>query len=138
MAEARLITKEQLTRVPFLELAPSTKILYIYLVVYADNDGVVNAYEPMQLINSNIADLQNLIDRKMIFPVVPDEYIYFLVNFFEMQKLNGKGAAPSRYRSKLLELYPDALVCPLKTRKGQPISDEHGNPVNLLPSPKQK
>ena len=138
MAEARLITKEQLTRVPFLELGPSAKILYVYLVVYADNDGVVNAYQTMKLINSNISDLQILIDKKMIYPVVPEEYVYFLVDFYNSQKLNGKGAAPSTYRKKLLELYPDALVCPLKTRKGEPISDEHGNPVVLLPSHPQK
>lgn len=133
MAEARLITKEQLTRVPFLELGPSTKILYVYLVVFADNDGIVNAYQVMKIISSNMADLQILIERKMIFPVIPDEFIYFLVDFSETQKMTGKGAAPSRYRAKLLELYPDARVCPLKTRKGQPISDEHGNPVALPP-----
>lgn len=105
MAEKRMITKSILNDNDFLNLDNTTKILFIYLVANADDDGfvqrsimidrVINAddsnYEALEKINYLIS-----IDREGMLEVITQWNI--------MQTLRGDAYVPTRYlqqRSKL-------------------------------------
>ena len=44
----------------FLTLPPTAKVLYFYLLMYADDDGIVDAYAPIQISHTQFSDLNEL------------------------------------------------------------------------------
>lgn len=62
MADRRCISKEIYTQRKFLELPPTSRDLYTYLVLYSDIDGITEAYSVMRMISATTADLKILDD----------------------------------------------------------------------------
>ena len=53
----------------FLTLPPTAKLLYFYLLMYADDDGIVDAYLPMQVSHTQFSDLNELEKNKYVLLV---------------------------------------------------------------------
>lgn len=51
----------------FLTLPPTAKLLYFYLLMYADDDGIVDAYLPMQVSHTQFSDLNELEKINMFY-----------------------------------------------------------------------
>lgn len=135
MAEKRMITRSLYYQMQFLNLSPSQRDLYNYLLLNADNDGVVEAFGVLKILGASPNDLQALATNNFIYPIYADKYVVYLPDFKKTQKLDGRGAQPSNYRSKLLELYPNEPVLPLKDRKGRLLTDERGCTVGAQWAP---
>lgn len=130
MAEKRMITRSLYMQMGFLNLSPSQRDLYAYLLLNADNDGVVEAFGVLKLLGASPNDLKVLAENNYVRPIDANKYVVYLPDFQKTQKLDGRGAQPSSYRRQLLELYPDETVLPLKDRKGRLLTDEHGYTVD--------
>ena len=96
MANNRWVYKEIAESGRFLKMPQSTQVLYFHLVMNTNNEGVVEADYVMNMIHSNIGDLELLQDRGFVKILDEDHltYVNSVNEFMEayMEKRSGKSA----------------------------------------------
>ena len=105
MAEKRMLSKSFLLDSKFMTMPDSAQVLYVYLNVNADDDGIIDSYSIVKMLGSNEDDLKILQARGYIVPI--DDYLVFLPDWLQNQSLRIDRYRPSMYRFKLLNLYPN-------------------------------
>lgn len=98
----------------FMELPDSAKVLYIYLGLDADDDGIVSAFPVMQSLGSTADNLKLLMTKGFILPL-NDEDVIFISDWHLHNELDPKKKRDSMYRPLLEEKYPEykkVLVTP--------------------------
>lgn len=129
MATRRCISKDIYTQRRFLELSPTTRDLYTYLVLFSDIDGITEAYSVMKMINATATDLRNL-DEEGYIKVLNDEWVTYISDFTSFNTLDGRDMKGSKYRELLVKTIPNVRLVELKKKKSKkPPEDSHGNPV---------
>lgn len=126
MASARLIVPGIYKSRTFLKLSPTVRDLYTYLVLDADNDGIVEAYGVMCMINASDDDLRVLQDRGLIY-VLDEEWITYIRDFQKYNKFDPRNFRVSRHRDLLIKTHPEIeplLIVPVKRVTAK---ESHGN-----------
>lgn len=131
MASARLIPKALYHSRTFLKLPVTAQNLMTFLILDSDNDGIVEAYGVMRMIGAADDDLRVLVERGMVY-VLDDEWITYICNFQDFNKLDPRNFQISKHRQLLLQVHPelkDKLITPQKREKSRGIpGDTTGSP----------
>ena len=104
----------------FLMLPPSTKLLYFYLLKDADDDGIVDGYATIRILNAEMTDWTSLIERRFIL-LLDEPFLGFLPDYIlHNQNFDLRYKKDSRYLPLLAEKFPTAQVqVGIKNRKGK-------------------
>lgn len=118
MAEKRMLSKSFVNSASFMKMSDSAKLLYVYLNINADDDGVVEAYPFTQMLHTPEDDVKLLLTKGFIY-FLNDDWLTFLPHWLQNQNLRADRYTPSIYRFKLLNSNPDfyAKVKPVSLEK---------------------
>ena len=89
----------------FLRLPLEAQALYCHLVVNADDDGIVEAFPIMRMINAN-EDSLNLLTLKQYLILLNNEMVYFIKDLLKR---------PSKPSKQIPERIPISII-PLKIK----------------------
>ena len=117
MAEKRMLSKSFLFDSKFMTMPDSAQVLYVYLNVNADDDGIIDSYSIIKMLGSKEDDLKILQAKGYIVPI--DDYLVFLPDWLQNQSLRIDRYRPSMHRFRLLNLYPNYFnnLKPIKLSK---------------------
>lgn len=102
MANRRMLSKTVVQTQRFLRLPLEAQALYCHLVVNADDDGIVEAFPVMRMINAN-EDSLNLLTLKQYLFLLNNEMVYFIKDFFEQNTIKADRYTPSSHRQLLID-----------------------------------
>lgn len=108
MAERRMMSKQFVNNASFMKMSDSAKLLYFYLNVNADDDGIVEAYAYSQMLNTPEDDVKVLCQKEFIV-FLNDDWLAFLPHWLINQQLRADRYKPSIHRNTLLNKYPDSI-----------------------------
>lgn len=123
MASARLIPKALYHSRRFLKLPVTAQNLMTFLILNSDNDGIVEAYAVMSMINASDDDLRVLEERGFIY-VLNEDWITYILQFQEYNRLDARNFQVSKHRQLLIQVHPELeskLVKPKKREKSKKI-----------------
>lgn len=106
MANRRMLSKTVVQTQRFLRLPLEAQALYCHLVVNADDDGIVEAFPIMRMINAN-EDSLNLLTLKQYLLLLNNEMVYFIKDFFEQNTIKADRYTPSSHRQLLIDYLKD-------------------------------
>lgn len=106
MANRRMLSKTVVQTQRFLRLPLEAQALYCHLVVNADDDGIVEAFPVMRMINAN-EDSLNLLTLKQYLLLLNNEMVYFIKDFFEQNTIKVDRYTPSSHRQLLIDYLKD-------------------------------
>lgn len=106
MANRRMLSKTVVQTQRFLRLPLEAQALYCHLVVNADDDGIVEAFPVMRMINAN-EDSLNLLTLKHYLFLLNNEMVYFIKDFFEQNTIKADRYTPSSHRQLLIDYLKD-------------------------------
>lgn len=106
MANRRMLSKTVVQTQRFLCLPLEAQALYCHLVVNADDDGIVEAFPIMRMINAN-EDSLNLLTLKQYLLLLNNEMVYFIKDFFEQNTIKADRYTPSSHRQLLIDYLKD-------------------------------
>ena len=103
---------------PFVMLSPSAKLLYIYLLSYADDDGIVDAIMPMRACGAVPNDLETLIAKQFVFGL-QDTLVFIIDYALHNQNIDARYKKDSNYLPLLAKKLPNAMIIGIQaTKKG--------------------
>lgn len=126
MTQHRMISSRIADSAKFLRMPASTRDLYFYLVLGADDDGVVEAFAIMRKIGAADDDLKLLVAKGFVI-VLNDDLVTYITDWRENNKIRADRKVDSIYKSLLLQVVPTADVLSSKPRSdtgkktGQPM-----------------
>ncbi|AFC64243.2 TPA: DUF6017 domain-containing protein [Enterococcus faecium] len=106
MAEKRMLSKTFLNNASFMKMSDSAKLLYVYLNVNADDDGIVEAYPYVRMLGTPDDDVKILLAKEFLY-MLNEDLLVFLPHWLQNQTLRTTRYTPSIYRFKLLNSNPD-------------------------------
>ena len=113
MADRRMISKKIAGSARFLKMPTSTRELYFQLVLYADDDGVVEAFSVMRMIGASEDDLKLLVAKGFIMVLDSDDLIMYITDWKEQNYIRADRKVNSRYINLLVSVVgEDAIVKP--------------------------
>ena len=109
MANRRMFSTRITESARFLKMPSSSQNLYFHLGMKADDDGVVEAYPVMRMINSTEDDLRVLVGKGFV-TVLNEDLVVFLNDWLENNNLRADRKIDSFYQNLLLQVVPDAKI----------------------------
>lgn len=106
LGKRRMFNANFMKQKSFMDLPDNAKILYVYLGLEADDDGIVSAYPVMKSLGSSEDSLKLLMAKGFILPLNED-YVIFLTDWHIHNELDPKKKRDSMYRPLLEEKYPE-------------------------------
>jgi hypothetical protein len=118
----------------FVKLPLSTQALYFHLVINADDDGIVEAFNVMRIVGASEGDFQLLIDKEYIV-LLNDDFVTYIPHWLDHNLMRDDRKVNSIYQSLLLEKVKDVRIMiprPRKDRKQKflQIGTSQGRPVD--------
>lgn len=102
----------------FLMLPPSTKLLYFYLLKDADDDGIVDGYATIRILNAEITDWTGLVERRFVV-LLEEPFLGWLPDYIlHNQNMDLRFKKDSNYLELLAEKCPSAKI-QVKIGKGR-------------------
>ena len=103
MANRRMISKTVLCADTFTELPARTRLLYVYLIMEADDDGLIGTTKnALFLSGANAKDLRTLVDKGYIIKF--DSGVCAIRHWLLMNKVQGTRKTATAYVDELLHL----------------------------------
>ena len=106
MASRRMFSKEVVESSKFLKMPMTAQCLYFHLGLNADDDGVVEAYNVMNMIHSNIDDLEVLQGRGFV-KILDNDYVTYIIHWLKQNQIRADRRKQSEYRELLIEVIPE-------------------------------
>ena len=104
MASKRMIAKEILESDEFTSMSADARLLYIYMTVYADDDGIVdNPRNLVRMVQAADGDVKQLIENNLILPL--GGKVLVVRDFLRFNRVQ-----PSRYRPSVYVQEREMLV----------------------------
>ncbi len=122
MAERRMFSKRILKSARFLKMPPTTRDLYFYLGIDADDDGVVEAYTVMNSIGASEDDLKVLVAKKFV-TVLNNDLVTYINDWQENNKIRSDRKVDSIYKDLLLQIIPEVQLQQPKSRSDSKKND---------------
>lgn len=115
MAERRMFAKRIIESASFLKMPISSRELYFHLCLNADDDGVVEAYNVMNLVKATEDDLRVLMSKGYVQVLNPD-LVTYISDWLEHNKLRPDRKIDSIYKDLLLQILPNIQLLEKKER----------------------
>lgn len=144
MAERRMFSKSIIGSARFLRMPPSSRLLYYDLGMYADDDGVVEAFSVMRQTGSTEDDLRVLVSKGFV-KILNDDLVSYIMDWNVNNSIRKDRYRPSIYHDLMLRL-PDGIPTDNQlTTNGKPRigKDRLGevsqgkNSIDTCPKPKE-
>ena len=103
MANRRMFSKSIIGSARFLRMPPSSRLLYYDLGMYADDDGVVEAFSVMRQTQATEDDLRVLVTKGFV-TVLNDDLVTHITDWKENNLIRADRYQPSRYKHLILQL----------------------------------
>lgn len=117
MAERRMISKSFINSATFMKMSDSAKLLYFYLNVNADDDGIVEVFPYYKMLSIPEDDVRNLVEKEFIV-FLNNDMLSFLPHWLQNNQLRSDRYKPSVHRNRLLNRYPKYIRNVKKVKKG--------------------
>lgn len=101
-----MLDKSFLSQRQFLTLPPSAKILYVYGNAFADNDGFVEIFPLVSMVNASEDDVK-ILEAKGFIAILNEDWVCFLPHWWDNQAVSFNRYNPSIYRNLLWNMRPD-------------------------------
>ena len=129
MAERRMFSKRIIGSARFLRMPGSTQALYFHLGMAADDDGIVEAYPIMQMVNASEDDLR-LLAAKGFVKVLNEDLVTYILDWQENNKIRADRKVNSIYKDLLLQVMPETPLLEPRQRADRVrpdiVQDDHG------------
>lgn len=109
MAQRRMFSKTIVESTKFLKMPLTTQALYYHLGMYADDDGVVEAFTVLRITGASEDDLKILVAKKFAV-VLNDDLVTYLPDWLANNHLRPDRKHSSAYLQLLREKVPEAQV----------------------------
>ncbi len=109
MANKRMVAKEMLESDDFTSMSANARLLYVYMVVYADDDGIVdNPKNIVRMAQAVEGDIKQLIENELVIPL--GNKLLIVRDWLRFNKVQ-----PSRYKPTV---YAEAIenICVINGR----------------------
>lgn len=103
MAERRMFSKKVIGSARFLRMPPSSRLLYYDLGMYADDDGIVEAFTVMRMTGAVEDDLRVLVAKGFV-RVLNDDLVSAIVDWKKNNLIKNDRYTPSIYKDLLVQL----------------------------------
>ena len=91
----------------------STQNLYFHLGLHADDDGIVEAFSVLRIVNATEDDLRILVAKRFVI-ILNEDLITYICDWTENNRIRSDRKIDSLYQDLLLQIVPDA---PIQKRK---------------------
>nr|DAS74315.1 MAG TPA: Replication initiation and membrane attachment [Caudoviricetes sp.] len=129
MAERRMFSKRIIGSARFLRMPGSTQALYFHLGMAADDDGIVEAYPIMQMVNASEDDLK-ILAAKGFVKVLNEDLVTYILDWQENNKIRADRKTNSIYKELLLQVMPETPLIEPRQRadrvRPNDETDNHG------------
>ena len=115
MAERLMFAKRIIESASFLKMPISSRELYFHLCLNADDDGVVEAYNVMNLVKATEDDLRVLMSKGYVQVLNPD-LVTYISDWLEHNKIRADRKIDSIYKDLLLQILPNVQLIEKKDR----------------------
>ncbi len=115
MAQRRMLSKRIVTSAKFIRMPVSSRDLYFYLVLEADDDGIVEAFSVMRLIGASDDDLRILVAKGFVI-MLNDDLVAYITDWTENNHIRADRKTDSIYQKLLLSVVPNAKIVKPKQR----------------------
>lgn len=102
MAERRMFSGRVVRSAKFLRLPASAQALYFHLGMNTDDEGIVEAFAVMRMIQASDEDLQALEDKGLVAVLDEDELVIYITDWNESNQIRPDRAKESVYHSLLV------------------------------------
>lgn len=103
----RMITDEIVCSTKFFNLHSDAQLLYFYLILYSDDDGIVDPFPVMRMTGfCNMTALEELVEREFIY-ILGDDMLAFVVHFHVQNTISPSKKVDSIYLERLLMELPE-------------------------------
>jgi len=113
----------------FLRMPGSTQALYFHLGMAADDDGIVEAYPIMQMVNASEDDLK-ILAAKGFVKVLNEDLVTYILDWQENNKIRADRKTNSIYKELLLQVMPETPLIEPRQRadrvRPNDETDNHG------------
>ena len=103
MAESRLFAKSTIGSARFLRMPPTSRLLYYDLGMYADDDGVVEAFSVMRQTGATEDDLRVLVTKGFV-TVLNEDLVSLITDWNTNNFIRSDRYHPSIYKDLVLQL----------------------------------
>ena len=122
MADHRMLSKRILGSTKFLKMPVDTRDLYFYLNMYADDDGIVEAYQVMKMLGSSEDNIRILAAKEYI-KILNDDLVTYILDWREHNSLRADRKINSFYKDLLIQIIPDVKLLEPKQRADRKKED---------------
>ncbi len=123
MAERRMFAKSVVESARFLKMPVSSQNLYFHLGMHADDDGIVEAHNVINLVKANEDDLRVLCGKGFV-RILNEDLVTYLEDWREMNRIRPDRKKDSVYKKLLLQIDPDVEL--LEKRERSDLSKRTG------------
>lgn len=115
MAQRRMFSLKITNSARFLRMPIDSQLLYFHLGLHADDDGVVEAYTVLKMLNSNEDNL-NILVAKGFIKVLNEDLVSFITDWGEHNLIRADRKVDSIYKNLLLKVVSDVEIVVPKPR----------------------
>lgn len=119
MAMRRMFSKNITEKASFLRMPLTTQALYFHLGIHADDDGIVEAFKVLRMINGNEDDLRVLASKQLV-RVLNEDLVTFITDWGEHNLIRADRKKNSIYANLLLQIVPEAEIKEPRPRADRP------------------
>ena len=119
IAERRMFAKSIIGSARFLRMPPSSRLLYYDLGMYADDDGVVEAFSVMRQTNATEDDLRVLVSKGFVV-ILNEDLVAVITDWSINNFIRGDRYHPSLYKDLLLQLGDGIPMVDQRYTNGRP------------------
>lgn len=116
MKTRRMVSKLIYDSERFLKMSVSARDLYTYLILHADDDGVVEAGTVLRLTKGADDDLNLLIYKNFITMLDPENKVVYVNDWLLHNTIRADRKTNSVYKDLLLKILPDVKMVEKKPR----------------------
>lgn len=113
MPDHRMFSRRICESARFLQMPSSTQNLYFHLGLHADDDGIVEAFSVLRIVNATEDDLRILVAKRFVI-ILNEDLITYICDWTENNRIRSDRKVDSLYQDLLLQIVPDA---PIQKRK---------------------
>ena len=121
-----MFSKRVIGSARFLRMPGSTQALYFHLGMAADDDGIVEAYPIMQMVNASEDDLK-LLAAKGFVKVLNEDLVTYILDWQENNKIRADRKVNSIYKDLLLQVMPETPLIEPRQRADRVRPDEEND-----------
>ena len=115
MANRRMFTLQIINSARFLKMPIDAQNLYFHLCMRADDDGIVEAFTVMRLINSQEDNLK-LLHAKQFICILNEDLVTYIIDWLEHNKIRADRKVNSLYIGLLVQIMPEVKLLEKKGR----------------------